>query len=124
MEYRTEVFNQINNPNYTYYKLYVDEKCAFDEFVEDVSSNVEYIKELKNIYTYMDYLGRQMLPRKKFNSIKDGKRNDLFEFKTKHLMVYVILVRPNVYVIAGGYKNTQDKDVDRFKKRIKGFPEK
>lgn len=123
MEYKTELLDIVNNPNYTYYKLYVDDKCLFDEFVEEVSRSVKNMKELKTIYAYMDFLGAQLLPKEKFNSIEDGKRSDLFEFKTKHLRVYIILDKPYVYVVAGGYKVTQDKDIARFKKRIKGFPE-
>ena len=123
MIYRTELLDIVNNPNYTYYKLYVDDKCLFDEFVEEVSRSVKNMKELKTIYAYMDFLGSQLLPKEKFNSIGDGKRSDLFEFKTKHLRVYIILDNPYVYVVAGGYKVTQDKDIARLKKRIKGFPE-
>lgn len=122
MKYRIEPFNTINNRCYTYYKLYVDDKCLYDEFVEEISTNIQNMKELKNILAYMDILGAQKLPKTKFNSIKDGKRSDLFEFKTKHLRVYIILDRPYIYVVAGGHKTTQDRDVERFKKRIKGFP--
>lgn len=123
MRYHIEVLDIINNPNYTFYKLYVDEKCHFDEFVQEISTNVRNMKEMKMIYAYMDFLGAQLLPKEKFNSIEDAKRSDLYEFKTKHLRVYVILRKPCIYVVAGGYKTTQDKDVARFKKRIKGFPE-
>lgn len=123
MEYRTEPFDIIANPNYTYYKLYVDDKCLFDEFVEEINGNLKDMKELKAIYLYMDFLGAKLLPKEKFNSIDDSKRSDLFEFKSKHLRVYVILDKPYIYIVAGGHKTTQDKDIARFKKRIKGFPE-
>lgn len=123
MDYRTEPFDIVNNDNYNYFKLFVDEKCVFDDFVEEVSSNVKNMKELKVIYTYMEYLGAQMLPATKFNSIKGVARSDVFEFKTKHLRVYVVVQKPYIYIVAGGYKTTQDKDIARFKKRIKDFPE-
>lgn len=123
MEYKTEILETINNQSLTFYKLYVDDKCYFDEFVEEISDNERYTKELATIYAYMDFLGSHLLPEKKFNIIEGCGRSDLFEFKTKHLRVYVILVKPSVYVVAGGYKITQKKDIARLKKRIAGFPE-
>lgn len=123
MEYKTEILETINNQSLTFYKLYVDDKCYFDEFVEEISDNERYIKELATIYAYMDFLGTHLLPKTKFNIIKGCGRSDLFELKTKHLRVYVILVKPSVYVVAGGYKITQNKDIARLKKRIAGFPE-
>lgn len=123
MEYKTEILETINNQSLTFYKLYVDDKCYFDEFVEEISDNERYTKELATIYAYMDFLGAHLLPEKKFNIIEGCGRSDLFEFKTKHLRVYVILVKPSVYVVAGGYKITQKKDIARLKKRIAGFPE-
>ena len=121
MKYREELFDLIENPQYTYYKLFVDNKCLFDEFVEEISDNIRSMKELNTIYAYMELLGAQLLPKEKFNSIKDSKRSDLFEFKTKHLRVYVIVQKPYIYIIAGGNKTTQDKDVARMKARIKDF---
>ena len=123
MGYRKEILDTINNLNYTFYKLYVDDKCLFDDFVDDISDNKIYMKELRTIYAYMDYLGSQKIPNTKFNSIVDSGRSDLFEFKSKHLRVYVILIKPSVYVVAGGYKTTQKKDIARFKKKIVRFHE-
>lgn len=67
-------------------------------------------------------------PKTVFNPIKGKKvkkneqRNDLYEFKSKHLRVYVVLQKPNVFVVMGGSKNTQDTDPAALHKRLKGFP--
>lgn len=109
---------------YTYYKLYVNNKCYFDEFYEEVMDRVNEKKDMDAIVSLMDDLGAQMLPSVKFNYIHDPKRNDLYEFKKNKLRVYVIKQKPCIYVVMGGYKNNQKADIEKFKKRIKDFPKK
>lgn len=124
MKYRIEPYEAVNNSTFTFYKLYVDGKCLFDEFCEEVNLNDKDKNALKKIHSYMDNLGTSLMPKTKFNHVKDGKRSDLFEFKKDSLRVYVIKKNPSVYIVVGGYKATQKKDIKRFKERIKGFPEK
>ena len=47
---------------YTYYKLYVNDKCYFDEFYEEVMNSVNEKKDMDAIVSLMDDLGAQMLP--------------------------------------------------------------
>ena len=122
-KYRTERFDKINNPKYTYYKLYVDGKCAFDDFLKEIERNIVDKKSYSSIVAYMDSLGAQMIPATKFNHIKGSKRKDLFEFKKDRVRVYVINQKPNIYIVMGGYKNTQKNDISSFIQKTKDFPE-
>ena len=122
-EFSTKQFDLANNPEYTYYKLYVDGKCAFDDFFEEVERNIADKKSLESIIAYMDSLGALMIPRTKFNHIEGCKRKDLFEFKKDRLRVYVINQIPNIYIVMGGYKTTQKKDISKLIHKTKDFPE-
>lgn len=65
------------------------------------------------------------LPKTKFRQINvSPPRTDVFEFKKNNLRIYVILQKPDVYVVMGGYKNTQKQDVAVLGKRLKGFNKK
>ena len=122
-DFTTKQFDLTNNPEYTYYKLYVDGKCAFDDFLEEVKRNIADKKSLYSIIAYMDSLGALMIPKTKFNHIEGSKRKDLFEFKKDRLRVYVIKQKPNIYIVMGGYKNTQKKDIYTLIHKTKDFPE-
>ena len=123
-EYKTEILEIVNNSNYIYYKLYVDGKCAFDEFLKEVSRNVADKKNLEGIIAYMDFLNAQLLHNTIYNHIQDNDRTDLYEFKKKNLRVYVIDQRPEIFVVMGGYKVNQKKDIAKLKNRVKDFPQK
>lgn len=124
-EYSTELFDLTNNPNYTYYKLFVDGKCEFDDFLESIKENIADKDSMDAIITYMDILSAQLLPSKIYNHIVGAKRSDLFEFKKNNLRVYVIDQRPNIFIVMGGYKKTQKKkDIPRLIRKTKDFPKK
>lgn len=124
-EYSTTLFDLTNNPNYTYYRLFVDGKCEFDDFLQEVNKNVADKKNMNAIIAYMDSLSAQLLPSIIYNHIESGERHDLYEFKKKNLRVYVIDQRPNIYIVMGGYKSTQKKkDIPRLIRKTKDFPNK
>ncbi len=124
-EYRAELFDLANNPNYTYYKLYVDGKCEFDDFLEEIKKNIADKASMDAIITYMDILSAQSLPSHIYNHIVGAKRSDLYEFKKNKLRVYVIDQRPNIYIVMGGHKSTQKKnDIPRLIRKTKDFPKK
>lgn len=123
-EYKTEILELVNNPNYTYYKLYVDGRCNFDEFYSEVARNVADMKNMTAIIAYMDSLSAHLLPSIIYNYIHDNGRKDLYEFKKKNLRVYVIDQRPNIYVVMGGYKGNQKRDIANLKEKVKEFPKK
>lgn len=122
MEYIKERLDLVNNPTYVYYKLYVDGKCQFDEFYNEVIRDVKKSKDMAAIINLMDNLGAMMLPSTKFNHIQDSQRCDLFEFKKNSLRVYVISRKPEIYVVMGGDKKDQKQDIAKFKKKVKDFP--
>lgn len=124
-EYSTKLFDLTNNPNYTYYRLFVDGKCEFDDFLQEVNKNVADKKNMNAIIAYMDSLSAQLLPSIIYNHIESGERHDLYEFKKKDLRIYVIDQRPNIYIVMGGYKSTQKKkDIPRLIRKTKDFPNK
>lgn len=123
--YSTELFDLTNNPNCTFYKLYVNGKCEFDDFLEEIKKNVADSKNMKAIIAYMDSLCAQLLPSSIYNYIQGSKRNDLYEFKKKNIRVYVIDQRPNIYIVMGGYKSSQKKkDIPRLIRKTEDFPKK
>ncbi len=61
-------------------------------------------------------------PATKFNHIEDSQRSDMFEFKKDRLRIYVIKQKPDIYIVVGGFKGTQKKDIKLLKSLIKDFP--
>lgn len=124
-DYRAELFELTNNPKCTFYKLFVDGKCEFDDFIEEIKKNIADKRNMDAIIAYMDSLSAQLLPSTIYNYIKSGERTDLYEFKKKNLRVYVIDHRPDIYIVMGGYKSTQKKkDIPRLIRKTKDFPKK
>lgn len=123
-DYSTELFDLTNNPHCTFYKLYVNGKCEFDDFLEEIKKNIADKDSMDAIITYMDILSAQLLPAKKYNHIVGAKRSDLYEFKKNNLRVYVIDQRPEIFIVMGGHKKTQKKDIQRLIRKTKDFPKK
>lgn len=122
-DYETKPCEDVNNPQYKFYKLYVDGVCQFDQFLDDISKNVADSKLYSYIIAYMDNLtDGNRFPSTKFNHIEDSRRNDLFEFKKDRLRVYVIKQKPDIYIVVGGFKGSQKKDIKLLKSLIKDFP--
>ena len=107
-----------NVSGYTFYKVQVNGKCQFDEFEKKLSKNKNIYSELNIIYTLMNlYRDNPILPKTKFRPFKVGKWSDIYEFKSKHLRVYVIKKAKAFYVIRAGFKTDQEKDKDYMKER-------
>lgn len=80
--YSTELFNLIRNEEYTFYKLFIDDVCHFDEFVQAIEKMPREISMLKSVYALMErFSSHTMLPKSKFRQIKGIARKDVFEFK-------------------------------------------
>ncbi len=123
-EYTTQPFDLVNNFRYKFHKLYINGKCQIDGFIEDVekSSSKKDKGSLKSIFNYMDNFSDNLrLPSSKFRHIEIANRYDVFEFKKDAVRVYVILQRPDVFIVLGGYKNNQDKDISKLSKLISEF---
>ena len=100
----------------------VNGKFQFQEFVDNLKDERRDLKKLNAIYGYMDSLSpSNLLPKTKFRAIKSKKCKNVYEFKKNDIRVYVILERPNVYVILGAYKSNQDLDIKKIDKLFNGF---
>lgn len=84
-----------------------------------------YKPELKTIYAYMDQVANlKSLPQTKFHfydKAKGGYRE--FEFKSKHLRVYGIVIDEGKLVILGGTKANQANDTTIFRRIKKEYIE-
>lgn len=109
----------VNNRNgYSFKKMYIDGTCQFDEFYEEVHASKNEYKDMAGIIALMECFSGTLLPKEKFRQIKDLDRNDIYEFKKKGLRVYVLLCKPDVVIILGGYKKNQKKDINRLKRKL------
>ena len=109
----------VNNRNgYTFKKMYINGVCQFDDFYEEVHASKNEYKNLVAIMALMQCFSDTLLPKEKFRQIKDLDRNDIYEFKKKGLRVYVLLCKPDVVIILGGYKKNQKKDISRLKRKL------
>lgn len=107
-----------------FYKLKVDAKCPIEEFVDGLES--QYETEMDTIYAYMNMVANlQTLPYNKYHPLNKHKIDKYreYEFKTKHLRVYVITQPGGKIVVMGGYKNTQEKDLTSFRALKKQYVE-
>lgn len=120
-DYCTRKFDLIHNESYTYYKLYINNKCQFDEFCEEVKRRVLDNESLQAIYGYMELLGALPLPESKHRIIKDAEQRDIWEFKKNNIRVYVVKTLKEVYIVMGGYKADQKRDIERVRRRVKQF---
>ncbi len=104
-----------------FYKLLENGKAQIDLFYEEVSKDNKRKKDFNIILTCMNIVAENdsLLPKKKVNSIKEGDKEIAIEFKKNDLRVYCVKKSPSVFVVLGGYKNNQKKDVDRIKRLLK-----
>lgn len=122
MDYSLKEFDLVKGGQYSYYKLYIDGVCQFDDFLEEISGDAKYNKWFGAIIAYMEFFSDQVMLRKdKFRPIHETGRDDVFEFKKEKLRVYVIKQKPDMFIILGGYKNNQKKDINLLKQRLKEF---
>jgi hypothetical protein len=115
-------FDLVNNVEYTFYKLMIDGECPMDNFLQEVEADPDCSTNFNRIIAMMDVFSKHnMLPYTKFRQIKGVNRSDLFEFKCKNLRVYVVLCAPDVFVVCGGFKRDQEKDIARLKRKLRDF---
>ena len=109
-----------------FFKLVIDGKCWFDDFYEQQLKDIKHASELKSILTLMDYMAETncMLPKEKFNSIKQGGNVIGYEFKKNELRVYCIKPFSNVVVVFGGYKKNQKHDIKKLQVIVEEIKDK
>ena len=112
-----EICDCIKNINgLTFYKLRVDGVCQFDEFLEEVYRVDVTRKRMASIIRRMEWFGNKPMPDGTFGYIEGIDSKDIFEFRKDNIRVYVKVIKPNVYIILGGYKNDQKKDIQKVKR--------
>ncbi len=113
----------VNNPLFKFYKVMVKGKSPFDEFVGQLTQKKD-LDNFASIVALMDMFSNRPLPKTMFNHIiGDGRdRNDIYEFKKNNLRVYVMLQKPNVFLLLGGFKTGQKQDVKRLFKLYNTLP--
>ena len=110
--------------------MLIDGKCQFDEFASEAEKIATNKKSLANIYYRMDSFDPDLKqPKEKFNYIEGRKhdRKDVYEFKKDQLRVYVILIKPNIFVVCGAIKKDkkdQKRDIKRLFNAVNAFDEK
>lgn len=90
----------------------------FDEFENEIDRLGQYEEELFYIYSSMeDVANNKLLPKTKFRDISINKKDKVkeYEFKSKHLRIYAIKSPEGKVIIMGGYKNSQKKDIKKFR---------
>ena len=122
-----KLYSEVTNPKLKFYKLYDDGVSLFDEFIEELETrNKSLKKEFPKILALMDSLGMVNLPVTKFRHINPGHkgdRNDVWEFKSKHLRVYVIRKEPDIFILLGGLKTNQPEDLKNIFRKFNDVPD-
>jgi putative component of toxin-antitoxin plasmid stabilization module len=97
-------------------QLVIDGIPQLDAF-ENSLSNPQYQSELRTIIAYMGLVAdNERVPPKKFKEITPDKEPiKEFEFKTEHLRIYAIKKPNGKIVLLCGFKNNQEKDINRFR---------
>jgi putative component of toxin-antitoxin plasmid stabilization module len=107
-----------------FYKLKLDNGyCPLDEFCEKIE-NTSYASELRTIFTYMDLIANNnTLPHTKFKDLTSKKdKYKEYEFKSKHLRVYVFHdAKSGKVVVCGGMKTEQKSDIKYFRNLKKQY---
>lgn len=122
-EYALCPLEDINNPKYRFYLLYKDGLNFYEDFRDSLIQKTD-LDELDSILALMDRVDNNNLPVSKYRHIKGGKydRDDVYEFKSKHLRIYVIKKTPDYFVVLGGYKKGQEKDIAKVFRHFNDLP--
>ena len=102
----------------SFYKLFKNGVCEFDEFIAEIKNDSNYENEIKKIQIIMQQLSEmQFLPDAKFKELKGYKDNiKEYEIKTHSLRVYIFHEEnTGKIIVSGGRKTTQKKDITHFR---------
>ncbi len=107
-----------------FYKLFVDNVCEFDRFIEECKKDGNLKSELITIQVRMQQVSElKTLPQEKHKDITP--KNDLvkeYEIKTKHLRIYMFHDKENGrLVVTGGKKTSQKSDIRHFRNIKKAY---
>lgn len=118
-EYELAPVENVRNGCFSFYKLIIDGICPYDEFCDEMWNGPNH-GVMAGLISQMDNFGHTLLPKTKFRKIEDAGE-DIFEFKRKTLRIYVRKKDPDIYIILGGVKANQKKDIAKIKKIVKDY---
>lgn len=107
-----------------FFDLQINGIGQFDYFDKNVEA--QYKSEVVTLITRMEWVANSNpLPKTKFRNITPKKQIvKEYEFKTKHLRLYVIhIVNTGKVIVVCGCKNTQKSDIVKFRSLKKQFLE-
>lgn len=109
----------------SFYKLYENGECLLDKFYNEIQFHEKSLGDYKSILATMDYMAETnvLLPKQKFNSIKERGKVMGYEFKKNDLRIYCIKPMTNVVILFGGYKKNQKSDIKRMQAITKEIDE-
>lgn len=105
-----------------FFKLFINEKCLFDDFLKEVEKSGNYNKEIEKIKFIMNEiaLNNYNIPSNWFKELVKNK-NDIYkdyEIRTNNLRVYLFKQEKtgHIIVLAGIKKpKEQDKDIEKMR---------
>lgn len=123
-EFYLRPIDDIDNPKYDFYLLYKDGRNFYEDFLRSLKQKSDF-DELDTVIALMDKVDNNNLPSAKYRHISGGKydRKDVYEFKSKHLRIYAIKMTPDYYIVLGGYKKGQEKDIAKIFRHFNELPE-
>lgn len=122
-EYFKKPTDGIKNKQYSFYTIYVDGKAPFEEFCNSLKQKRDQ-SNLNRIYAIMDRFSDTLVGSRMVNHIQGGKddRNDIYEFKKDNIRIYFALMKPNVMLLLGGFKDKQQKSIDAVFRKFNQLP--
>ena len=106
------------------FKLEIDGKYEFEEFVKLITFEMTYQKEIKTIYSRLDSIANLiLLPSTKFRNITTDKSLvKEYEIKTRNLRVYLFHdEHKGKIIVCGGKKTSQKGNIKHFREIIKQY---
>ena len=89
-----------------------------EEIASIIPRQIELIKDAKNEILSLETSDYYKGPKQDFDQNRPG---DIWEFKKNNIRVYVVKTLKEVYIVMGGYKADQKRDIERVKRRVKQF---
>ncbi len=123
MKYRLLRIEEIEGRQ-SVFKLECNGSCQFDEFWDKIEIEGNFASELDTIQSRLeDIANGKLLPKNKFRDITPKKiKQKEYEIKTHNLRIYLTkLDNQGKLIIFGGQKNSQQKDINKFRRIKRDF---
>lgn len=108
----------------TFYKLSVNGVCLLDRFYENIKHIPKYKSSFIRILSNMESVANGIkLAGEKYHPLSPRSSPREWEFKYGDLRIYLIDYKGGKLIFDGGYKNSQDSDINSFRSLLKNFNE-